>query len=236
MAIKKNSGLYNDTTRTIAGVMYNYIEGTSYNETIRAVGTATNSGTISVQGSKIVQDKTIGTTEGRDWIVGGNGGDTIYAGGGGDVVWGDSSNSSDANDNGEDSLFGEAGNDELHGGNGKDLLDGGADNDKLYGENGVDTLLGGAGNDLLDGGNGSDLLTGGLGADDLIGGLGGDTFIYNSFIESASASSVNLMLANNWNRAAQTGPATPVAGETAIGSRTSRPARISLTSGRSIRC
>ena len=64
---------------------------------------------------------------------------------------------------GNDVLFGLGGNDHLYGGSGDDVLFGGSGNDHLYGGSGNDILFGGSGDDYLDGGEGRDILFGGSG-------------------------------------------------------------------------
>ena len=64
-----------------------------------------------------------------------------------------------------DVLFGLGGNDHLYGGSGDDVLFGGSGNDHLYGGSGNDILFGGSGDDYLDGGEGRDILFGGSGND-----------------------------------------------------------------------
>ena len=113
--------------------------------------------------------ETISAKNGKDDLIGTDGGEDILEGG-----------------NGKDRIFGLDGADHLFGGNGKDLLEGGEGPDKLYGGNGKDTLIGGLGNDELTGGKGNDTFIFALGegtdtvldyevGEDLIG-LAGLTF------------------------------------------------------------
>lgn len=95
----------------------------------------------------------LGETEGRQFVIAGNGDDTIFAGGAPDTV---------------------------EGGNGGDMIDGGGGPDRLLGGNGADVLLGGGGPDVIIGGNGKDTLVGGPGPDTLTGGNGADVFVLST--------------------------------------------------------
>ena len=98
------------------------------------------------------------SSDGDDWLFGGEGNDVLFGLGGNDHLYGGS---------GDDVLFGGSGNDHLYGGSGNDILFGGSGDDYLDGGEGRDTLFGGSGNDiikydstdfLVDGGDGIDFL------------------------------------------------------------------------------
>ena len=96
------------------------------------------------------------SSDGDDWLFGGEGNDVLFGLGGNDHLYGGS---------GDDVLFG--GSDHLYGGSGNDILFGGSGDDYLDGGEGRDILFGGSGNDiikydstdfLVDGGDGIDFL------------------------------------------------------------------------------
>ena len=98
------------------------------------------------------------SSDGDDWLFGGEGNDVLFGLGGNDHLYGGS---------GDDVLFGGSGNDHLYGGSGNDILFGGSGDDYLDGGEGRDILFGGSGNDiikydssdfLVDGGDGIDFL------------------------------------------------------------------------------
>ena len=98
------------------------------------------------------------SSDGDDWLFGGEGNDVLFGLGGNDHLYGGS---------GDDVLFGGSGNDHLYGGSGNDILFGGSGDDYLDGGAGHDRLFGGSGNDiikydssdfLVDGGDGIDFL------------------------------------------------------------------------------
>lgn len=70
---------------------------------------------------------------------------------------------------GNDTLYGQDDNDTILGGAGDDLVDGGIDQDSIEGGDGNDTLLGGHGEDEIHGGTGNDVILGGTEADVLYG-------------------------------------------------------------------
>lgn len=90
--------------------------------------------------------ETISAGNGKDDVVGTDGGEDLIEGG-----------------NGKDRLFGLDGADRIFGGNGKDYLDGGESADQLFGGNGNDILIGGQGDDALTGGRGNDTFVFALG-------------------------------------------------------------------------
>ena len=98
------------------------------------------------------------SSDGDDWLFGGEGNDVLFGLGGNDHLYGGS---------GDDVLFSGSGNDHLYGGSGNDILFGGSGDDYLDGGEGRDILFGGSGNDiikydssdfLVDGGDGIDFL------------------------------------------------------------------------------
>lgn len=121
---------------------------------------------IVVLGNVVRQDDSIGRSQPRIEIHGGDGHDRIrYTGLSSiDVTGGQ----------GNDLIEGGSGSDHLDGGSGDDLIVGGAGHDLLFSDLGNDTLNGGGGDDFLDGGLGDDLLVGGSGADILLGRGGND--------------------------------------------------------------
>ncbi len=160
--------------------------GTSSNDTLRVLGSATaqfdvfidggaGNDNISVEGANnnASSSRTLVGGEGNDLIlgsdsadilVGGSGDDVILAGEGGDVIYGDKNASIARNaDNGAD------GNDTLRGMQGADQLIAGGGTDYLLGGQGRDVLDAGAGEDLIDWyvGDGSDTIEGGGGNDTL---------------------------------------------------------------------
>lgn len=78
---------------------------------------------------------------------------------------------------GNDTLYGQDDDDTIIGGAGDDLVDGGIDEDDITGGDGMDTLLGGHGADTISGDVGNDLIEGGTEGDILSGGDDRDTFI-----------------------------------------------------------
>lgn len=94
------------------------------------------------------------SSDGKDWLFGGDGNDVLFGLGG------------------DDMLFGGDGNDILYGGSGNDYLDGGAGADMLYGGSGNDVIRYDASDILVDGGDGIDFLVGENVMDTLLGGNG----------------------------------------------------------------
>ncbi|MFN8494714.1 MAG: calcium-binding protein [Caldilineaceae bacterium] len=124
--------------------------------------------------------------DGNDTLIGGNGNDTLDGGAGIDILSGG---------NGADTLNGGNGSDALTGDNEDDLLDGGNDVDVISGGNGNDRLFGSDGNDTLYGDNGDDALDGGPHTDYCNGGAGNDTGVNCETKVSASAATVEALLA-----------------------------------------
>lgn len=100
------------------------------------------------------------TSDGSDWLFGGEGDDVLFGMGGNDKLTGGAGN---------DVLFGGAGNDAISGGGGNDVIYGGTGDDAINGGTGNNVIHGGAGNDLIsyslydslvDGGEGMDILVG----------------------------------------------------------------------------
>jgi hypothetical protein len=91
--------------------------------------------------------------------------DKIYGGKGGDVI---------KSFGGRDEIYGEDDNDTIYSGSDRDVVFGGEGDDKIYGEDNNDTLMGNAGNDTLLGSEGNDYLFGGKGIDTMAGGEGDD--------------------------------------------------------------
>lgn len=121
-------------------------------------------------------DVIFGESQGRNFIVAGDGADTVT---GGDF---------------RDIIFGAGGADSIDGGNGSDKIHGGRGNDTLNGGDGDDVLLGFVGNDLLSGGNGNDKLFGMVGADTLLGSDGDDTMWGGQGADSVDGGSGNSVI------------------------------------------
>ncbi|WP_197491123.1 hypothetical protein [Planctomyces sp. SH-PL62] len=101
------------------------------------------------------------TTDGNDYIEGGDDDDVLVGDAGDDTLLGGS---------GSDQIWGSVGNDSLSGGDGDDFLVGGDGDDFIDAGNGADVAWGLAGNDVIWGGFGNDLLYGGDGDDVILGG------------------------------------------------------------------
>ncbi|MCP4825734.1 MAG: calcium-binding protein [Shimia sp.] len=168
-----------DASGAIYRVDVNWSEGTAYAEFMaEAQSTGSNDGAvdpcapdpfapIDPDGTVLIRDPAIISTEGgNDDLRGGRGDDTMFGGGGDDTLHGGED---------DDHLSGDAGNDVLMGGLGGDTLSGGTGDDKLMLGTGNDDGSGGEGRDYLNGGLGNDALAGGVGADKLVGGDGADT-------------------------------------------------------------
>ena len=114
----------------------------------------------------------------------------VYGGAGGDELWGGDGISWLYGEGGEDSLYGDyidatygawGGNDVIHGGPDRDQIWGGTANDTLHGDEGNDTLTGNSGVDTLCGNDGNDSLIGGINGSDSVpdtlwGNAGADKF------------------------------------------------------------
>ena len=91
------------------------------------------------------------SSDGKDWLFGGEGDDVIFGMGGNDM------------------LYGGKGDDILFGGSGNDYLDGGEGADRIYGGSGNDIIRYDAHDILVDGGDGLDFLVGENVMDTLLG-------------------------------------------------------------------
>lgn len=100
-----------------------------------------------------LEDQTVTTGDGTNWIYGTTG----------DDIW--------TGTTGPDNYDGLAGNDSISGNEGTDSLKGSAGNDTINGDCDNDWVDGGSGNDVVDGGHGDDTLYGGDGYDVLSYGL-----------------------------------------------------------------
>ncbi|MCV2889289.1 Hint domain-containing protein [Ruegeria aquimaris] len=105
------------------------------------------------------------TTNGLDFIDGGDGDDTLYGQDDNDTILGGSGNDwvdggidqdSIEGGDGNDTLLGRHGEDEIHGGTGNDVILGGTEADVLYGDDDRDTIGAGIGDTLYGGEGGND--------------------------------------------------------------------------------
>lgn len=129
-------------------------------------------------------DDTFVGGKGADTMFGNVGDDTLSGGDGTDLMYGGTGDDTIDGGAGNDTFYGDAGADEIRGGKGADQVDGGIGDDTLYGDAGDDVLTGASGDDVIYGGDGYDTLSGGIGNDELFGGKGND--LLNGGVEDDS--------------------------------------------------
>ncbi len=124
-----------------------------------------------------------GTTTGKDFLIGSDGGDSLVGGNGNDYLYGNGGN---------DTLYGDAGNDMLYGGDGSDTIYGGAGDDVIYLRDWIYNAA--AATEIIDGGVGIDkVILEGYQSDYTIA-ISGGVITITRANKSASMTSINELL------------------------------------------